>query len=265
MVASSRLFAPLVLALGLQACAESAPTPPAGDVGLQALATPGALLARFDSVSVFGNACWDAGSQTGCVGAMRGRIGRVAQSFLFYAVSQCHGGGDSLRAVLAVVDSAPPDTLPPDTLPPDTLPPDTLPDTLPPDTVPPDTLPPRVCVEAEVGFGEIPLGDIRGAGILRLLVETNTSARANPRFTRVVGQGGRVSVEWHRLLVPDSLPPDSLPPSDSLNVGRFVLRGAPFQGVWPARVAGTVAGFRIINPVFAQIGRSGGVTLTAGR
>ena len=51
------------------------------------------------------------------------------------------------------------------------------------------------CAFLEVGSGEIPNGDFKGSGAVMTLV-TNTSAASNPSFSRFVGVGGPIALEW---------------------------------------------------------------------
>lgn len=48
----------------------------------------------------------------------------------------------------------------------------------------------------ERGAGYIPPEGFTGSGTSRLVLETNTSAEANPGFTRENGAGGQVRLEW---------------------------------------------------------------------
>jgi hypothetical protein len=52
------------------------------------------------------------------------------------------------------------------------------------------------CRTIESGFGFIPATDLKGNGGSKLTLETNTSAEANPGFSRWVGSGGAIRVEF---------------------------------------------------------------------
>lgn len=267
----TRRLLPLVVlsVLTLVACrddltaVEDSPT-----AGMEELFGAARSIAQFDDAAAFARACWDAGSQRGCVGVVRGRLlrERDLRNFLFYTVSRCVRGvrdtrDISLLRVLASLadtgrDSLPPDTVPPDTIPPDTIPPDTIP---PGDSIPPDTLP-RRCFTAEAGYAAIPDRHVVASLPELVTVATNTARSANPRFHRLVGQGGRVVVQWRRLR---DTPPDTLPPRTAAT-DQFDLRPSPTAQLWRARVSGHVVGFEIVNPLFAYIGQSGPTSVAVG-
>jgi hypothetical protein len=52
------------------------------------------------------------------------------------------------------------------------------------------------CTTVESGFGFIPATDLKGNGGSKLTLETNTSAAVNPGFTRFIGSGGEIKVEF---------------------------------------------------------------------
>lgn len=185
----------------------------------QSVGTTGVLF-RTDSASVNGVGCWVDGTVNGCVQASRSRLGPGSgTTFLFYQVQQC-------------VPDGPP---PPDTIPGDSLPP-----------------PPVICTTLEGGFGTIPSGDLTGSGIGGLRLETNTSAAANPGFTRFAGSGGLVSVDWARSGAFSS----RFTGTGEFRFGDFVQQFNGTSWFSDARVSGSVVAFSIVNPTFANIFRS---------
>ena len=47
----------------------------------------------------------------------------------------------------------------------------------------------------EFGFGSIPREHVSGSGKAVMYIDTDTSAAANPRFTRLAGQGGPITIQ----------------------------------------------------------------------
>lgn len=112
----------------------------------------------------------------------------------------------------------------------------------------------------EEGFGLIPNDDFQGSGTGGTLkLNTNTSAGANPGFTRSVGSGGVVAVEWNKT---------SLFSSHSTGSSQF-RSGSTFRSHFSgtfdsssASAQGSVVGFVIGVNVFAEMGKSHSASIT---
>lgn len=199
---------------------------------------PSGVVFHSDSSSSTATACWHDGSIEGCVALSRSRLDQgPPQNFLAYSVQTCVPSdstpGDSLNASAYPVaaDSAPGDSVPGDSVPPP---------------------PPPACTLIEAGFGRVPSGDVRSGSAQVAGILTNTSAEANPDFTRLAGSGGIVSVDWRAA--GDSV--TRFHTSQTFRFGNFLFHFNGSSVFSPAAVQGSVVGWPIQGTVSATLGSS---------
>jgi hypothetical protein len=110
------------------------------------------------------------------------------------------------------------------------------------------------CRTLEAGSGLIPATDVSGSGNARLVVETNTSAAANPEFRRIGGtSGGAIRVEFRATNVQESRFAQG-----GTSVFKFLDFSSRFNSgttytETSAVAGGTVIGFTVPSNTFARM------------
>jgi hypothetical protein len=109
------------------------------------------------------------------------------------------------------------------------------------------------CETVEGGSGLIPATDVSGSGNARLVLETNTSAAANPEFRRLYGSGGVIRVEFRATNVQESRFAGG-----GTSVFKFLDFSSRFNSgttytETSAQAGGTVIGFAVPSNTFARM------------
>jgi hypothetical protein len=109
------------------------------------------------------------------------------------------------------------------------------------------------CRTVQAGSGLIPPTDVHGSGNARLVVETNTSAAANPDFRRIRGSGGVIRVEFSATNVQESRFAGG-----GTSVFKFLDFSSRFNSgltytETSATAGGTVIGFAVPSNTFARM------------
>jgi hypothetical protein len=100
----------------------------------------------------------------------------------------------------------------------------------------------------EFGFGFVPRSDVSGSGNAVMHLDTDTSAAANPGFTRLAGNGGRITLEVRKTS-------DFYRRTSGMQQVR--LQGSRLQSNGSeTSVSAAAEGFAIVGPVTAGLSSS---------